>query len=83
MDHIYASPGDILSLSAYRDHGIRRTVWGEPFTHFLPFYINEDHFRRALPHIRTCIYQVSPSPTYSSPAWPCTPAISPSRAPFH
>lgn len=71
VDHIYASPGDILSLTAYHVHKIRRTVWGEPFTHFLPFYINEDHFRRALPHIRTCIYEVSPSPPILALTLPC------------
>jgi stress response protein SCP2 len=39
---------DTLSLQSFVRDGVRRTVWGERFTSFLPLYIDEAHFDRAL-----------------------------------
>ena len=39
---------DILSLDSFTKGNIRKTVWGERFTDFLPIYIDEDHFKRGL-----------------------------------
>jgi len=34
---------------------VRKTVWGEPFTHFLPCWINQEHGDRAFPYIELAI----------------------------
>jgi stress response protein SCP2 len=39
---------DILSFDAFMQGNVRKTVWGEGFTDFLPIYIDEDHFTRGL-----------------------------------
>jgi stress response protein SCP2 len=39
---------DIISYESYSKNLIRRTVWGEKFTNFLPIYIDEEHFKRGL-----------------------------------
>jgi stress response protein SCP2 len=39
---------DILSFDAFMQGNVRKTVWGERFTDFLPIYIDEDHFTRGL-----------------------------------
>ncbi|PRP87038.1 hypothetical protein PROFUN_04774 [Planoprotostelium fungivorum] len=51
IDYVYSSM-DILSRQAFYEDKVRKTVWKEKFTHFLPIYIDEDHFRRALPIIK-------------------------------
>ncbi|PRP81326.1 hypothetical protein PROFUN_04561 [Planoprotostelium fungivorum] len=48
IDYVYSSM-DILSRQAFYED---KTVWKEKFTHFLPIYIDEDHFRRGLPIIK-------------------------------
>jgi stress response protein SCP2 len=42
---------DILSLDSYLQGNVRKTVWGEQFTDFLPIYIDQDHFLRGLPQL--------------------------------
>lgn len=51
IDYVYSSL-DILSRQAYYEDKVRKTVWKEKFTHFLPIYIDEDHFRRGLPILK-------------------------------
>lgn len=46
---------DIISWESYSKEMVRRTVWGEKFTNFLPIYIDEEHFRRGL----GCLVKVS------------------------
>jgi ubiquitin-protein ligase/stress response protein SCP2 len=46
LDYAF-SQFDVLSLSSYKA-GIRRTMWGESFGNFLPYYIDEDHFKKSL-----------------------------------
>jgi len=54
LDYV-TSTFDILSLESYKTQGVRRTVWGEKFSSFLPIYIDEEHFTRALkPLLSTC-----------------------------
>ena len=48
VDYVY-STFETLSYSAFVYDHVRRTVWGESFTHFLPLYISEEHFEAALP----------------------------------
>jgi len=50
VDYVYSTM-ETLSFSAFTDDGVRRTVWGERFTHFLPMYLNATHFEAALPVI--------------------------------
>jgi hypothetical protein len=42
---------DILSFESFLQGNVRKTVWGERFTDFLPIYIDEDHFSRGLPQL--------------------------------
>jgi ubiquitin-protein ligase len=37
------SPLDTISWSAFSQENIRKGVWREPFTHFLPLFINKTH----------------------------------------
>jgi len=48
VDCIYSTL-DALSFSAFKDDGVRTSVWGEDFTHFLPLFLTKEHFRAALP----------------------------------
>ena len=51
VDYVSSSL-DILSLTAFNKHQVRISPYKQPFTHFLPLYISEDHFQRALPDIK-------------------------------
>lgn len=42
---------DVLSAQAYCEHDVGKGVWGQPFTHFLPLVVSEEHVRRAGPLI--------------------------------
>jgi hypothetical protein len=64
VDYIYSSL-DTLSFSAYTDCRVRRTVWNEAFTHFLPLYLTPDHYAAAAPILRNTIRDLCAS----SPAW--------------
>jgi len=59
VDYISSSM-DILSHGAYTIDRVRKTVWGEDFTDFLPLYISHEHFSRALPLLRTAILKLAP-----------------------
>ena len=50
---------DLISHSTFYSAGVRKGVWKEPFTDFLPLYINESHGRRALPLIKKHMAQIS------------------------
>lgn len=54
VDCVYSS-FDIISASAFLRGKVRRNAQGEEFSHFLPLYINEDHFLRGLPFLKNCI----------------------------
>ena len=50
-DYIYSSL-DLLSYTAFYDYQVRKTAWNESFQLWMPIYITEEHFQRALPHIK-------------------------------
>ena len=54
MDCIYSTL-DTLSYSAFSEDGVRTSVWGEAFTHFLPLYLTRDHFKAARPILHQTI----------------------------
>merc|ERR1719235_2907663 len=43
---------ELLSYDSFKLDGVRHTVWREEFTHWLPVYICEEHWRRALPLLK-------------------------------
>ena len=45
LEGTFASEFDLLSQQAYQDHGIRRSVQGLPFEHWLPLPIYRRHWR--------------------------------------
>ena len=47
VDYI-SSELDVLSYTAYKRNGIRKSVWNENFQLFLPIYISKAHFNRAM-----------------------------------
>lgn len=58
-DYISIYCDSIISKTAWHEHNIRTTAWNEKALCFLPLYISEDHFQRALPAIKLCISQVA------------------------
>jgi stress response protein SCP2 len=64
VDHIYSSL-DTISYSAFADDKVRRSVWGEPFTHFLPLYLSAEHFSAAQHSLRRTIIDICAG----SPSW--------------
>lgn len=58
VDYIYSSM-DLISKEAYLG-GLRKTVWKEKFTEWLPIYITHEHFKRALPDIEKTILALCP-----------------------
>jgi stress response protein SCP2/ubiquitin-protein ligase len=59
IDYIYSSM-DLLSSEAFFEHKVRKTVWKEEFTNWLPLYITQDHFERAIPYIEKTLLRLSP-----------------------
>mmetsp|Transcript_819 Transcript_819/g.1380 ORF Transcript_819/g.1380 Transcript_819/m.1380 type:complete len:963 (-) Transcript_819:80-2968(-) len=54
LDYV-TSTFDILSLESFKSEGVRRTVWGEKFTSFLPIFLDKEHFDKGLATlISTC-----------------------------
>ena len=47
IDYMH-STFDLLSHDAFAVRGVRCTVWNEKFTHWLPVYLSEAHFDRAI-----------------------------------
>ncbi|KAJ3027331.1 hypothetical protein HDV00_011261, partial [Rhizophlyctis rosea] len=46
---------DLLSIEAFRDHGVSAAVWGEPFNAFLPLVLDEQHYLRAKGEIEKAV----------------------------
>ncbi|KAI9349835.1 hypothetical protein DFJ73DRAFT_959913 [Zopfochytrium polystomum] len=59
VDYIH-STFDLISYSAFTKEKVRKTVWSESFTEWLPLYLTYDHFERALPHIKKAILRLCP-----------------------
>ena len=47
VDYI-SSEMDVLSYTAYKRSGVRKSMWNESFQLFLLIYISRSHFKRAL-----------------------------------
>ncbi|KAL6055035.1 Merozoite surface protein 1 [Balamuthia mandrillaris] len=60
VDYI-SSTLDILSATAFHRYGTRVSVWNEDFSDWLPLYISEEHFRRALPYFKKTIVKLCPN----------------------
>lgn len=58
-DYIYSSM-DLLSHEAFALDNVRKTVYKEDFTHWLPMYFTEAHWTRSLPHIRRVLPKLLP-----------------------
>lgn len=58
-DYIYSSM-DLLSHEAFALDGVRKTVYKESFTHWLPLYLSEAHWARGLPLLRRALVQLLP-----------------------
>jgi ubiquitin-protein ligase len=59
VDYI-TSPLELLSATAFYQHKIRRSVWREQFTDWLPIYITEEHFERGLPYMKAVFIKLCP-----------------------
>ncbi|KAJ3285338.1 hypothetical protein HK104_009537, partial [Borealophlyctis nickersoniae] len=59
VDYI-SCEAELVSRTAVVEDGVRLTVWNTKFTEWLPVYITEEHFRRALPDIRNFMVKMSP-----------------------
>eukprot|EP01125_Pyxidicula_operculata_P022010 TRINITY_DN8834_c0_g1_i1.p1 TRINITY_DN8834_c0_g1~~TRINITY_DN8834_c0_g1_i1.p1 ORF type:complete len:1235 (-),score=323.08 TRINITY_DN8834_c0_g1_i1:121-3825(-) len=46
---------DLLSLTSFIQEKVRKASYKEPFSHWLPLYINQQHGKRALPVIKDCL----------------------------
>eukprot|EP00931_Biecheleriopsis_adriatica_P009031 TRINITY_DN110144_c0_g1_i1.p1 TRINITY_DN110144_c0_g1~~TRINITY_DN110144_c0_g1_i1.p1 ORF type:complete len:962 (+),score=202.17 TRINITY_DN110144_c0_g1_i1:39-2888(+) len=53
---------DPLSARAFYRHGLRRGVWGETFTHFLPLALNGEHCHKALPELERALIALACGP---------------------
>lgn len=53
------SPFEFLSQESFNAAKVRKSVWGLPFTHWLPLYIDTDHGERAWPQIEASIASLS------------------------
>ncbi|CAG8585237.1 hypothetical protein GLOIN_2v1788384 [Rhizophagus irregularis DAOM 181602=DAOM 197198] len=49
---------DLFSYEAFKDYGLRKGVWGNTFTNFLPVVLNITHFDRALPIIKSSLMEL-------------------------
>lgn len=53
---------DALSATAFNSHSLRRGVWGERFTHFLPLILDAEHGRRAMPMLEHALAALARGP---------------------
>uniref|UniRef100_A0A6B2KY89 UBC core domain-containing protein n=1 Tax=Arcella intermedia TaxID=1963864 RepID=A0A6B2KY89_9EUKA len=59
------SPLDLISYEAYKQLGVRKSVWKEPFSGWLPVYINRKHALRAVPLAKESLSQIHNSPSFN------------------
>src|SRR5690606_21929887 len=51
---------DFIGYEAFYNEKVRKGVYKDEFTHFLPLYINLNHAKRAAPHLATTLKQLYP-----------------------
>lgn len=54
---------DPLSARAFHRHSLRRGVWGDTFTHFLPLALNGEHCRKAMPELERSLVALACGPS--------------------
>ncbi|KAI9331866.1 hypothetical protein BDR26DRAFT_921946 [Obelidium mucronatum] len=59
IDYMHSTM-DLLSHSAFREDQVRKTVWSETFSEWLPLYISYDHFLRGLPLLKKSFARLTP-----------------------
>ncbi|KAJ3119801.1 hypothetical protein HK100_000152 [Physocladia obscura] len=60
VDYIHSTM-DLLSYSAFRQDSVRKTVWSEKFTEWMPLYLSYDHFQRSLLLLKKSLSRLSPN----------------------
>jgi len=53
---------DPLSARAFYKHRLRRSIWGDSFTHFLPLALNAEHCSKALPELERALAALACGP---------------------
>lgn len=56
------STTDLLSLEAFKRSHVRKSVWGEDFSLWLPLYFTRQRFVRALPFLQQCLTEICSPP---------------------
>ncbi|KAI8618999.1 hypothetical protein BC830DRAFT_1106056 [Chytriomyces sp. MP71] len=59
IDYMHSTM-EFLSASAFRVDNVRKTVWSEAFSEWLPLYLSYDHFQRALPSLKKSFVRLTP-----------------------
>ncbi|KAJ3029496.1 UNVERIFIED_CONTAM: hypothetical protein HDU68_011987 [Siphonaria sp. JEL0065] len=59
IDYMHSTM-DLLSHSAFREDQVRKTVWSESFSEWLPLYISYDHFLKGLPLLKKSFVRLTP-----------------------
>ncbi|KAJ3051540.1 hypothetical protein HDU99_008384, partial [Rhizoclosmatium hyalinum] len=60
VDYIHSTM-DLLSYSAYREDNVRKTIWSEKFSEWMPLFLSYDHFQRGLPLLKKSLARLSPN----------------------
>jgi len=58
-DYIYSTM-DLISYDAFAVDGVRKSVYKEEFTNWMPLYFSEQHWARALPHLQKVMVKLLP-----------------------
>jgi len=56
---------DLLSATSYSGYTVRMSVWKEPFSHWLPVYINKEHGQRSFAWAKRQIVEILNDPKYA------------------
>jgi len=62
---------DLLCWESYTQDSVRKSVWGQKFTHFLPIWINKEHGERSFTYICDAIRDL----TFAAPSTPFEPRM--------
>jgi len=53
---------DLISHSSFHREQVRESVWQEPFTHWMPLYLNRSHGYRAMPLFKKSVAEIYKKP---------------------
>ena len=65
---IFTCQFDAVSQTAYKE-GVRLGVWKEPFTHWVPLFIDQFHAKRAMPHFLPQLDKLAVGVRSTNSAW--------------